>query len=490
MVSSANSPHLGLQAGSVVAGKYRIVRELGSGGAGTVFAALHLQLGELVALKFLNAPVSIDRGDASRLLREAQSAARLKNEHVARILDVATTEEGEPYLVMEYLDGRDLGELLNAEGPISLPAAVDFLMHVCEGLAEAHAVGIIHRDLKPSNFFLTRRTDGSPLVKVLDFGIAKGVERAEISLTQTRTMLGSPVYMSPEQLRSARNVDHRSDIWSLGISLYELLTDTLPFEGETVTGVAAAVTSDPVRPLRQYCPSAPDGLVTAIERCLEKRPADRFQSIGELAEALAPFGSGEAAISLHRIRGTSGQRSSSTEFAAKITTHGHGSATPATARTLVSSSTDSFQPQPGRSRFVVSIAIAAGLGAILAISFLSFRDRWSGSSVIAEATASGTLAGSSAAVPRVDAAQAETAAANASTGGPSPSSPGATIPAADTSVPAKPVRFDGTRTRARNAVAAAPSAVPPSGGPTALPAGAQPPAATSPSFDPARDTRQ
>ena len=181
------------------------------------------------------------------------------------------------------------------------------MLQVCEAVAEAHSLGMVHRDLKPSNFFLTHRRDGTPLVKVLDFGIAKykiELEQQDVSLTQTRALLGSPVYMSPEQVRSARSVDHRSDIWSLGVCLFELLTDTVPFGGETVTGVAAAVSTDPVPPIARHRPDVPAGLAAVIERCLAKRPDDRFQSIAELAAALVPFGPAEGNYSLYRISGT------------------------------------------------------------------------------------------------------------------------------------------------------------------------------------------
>ncbi len=298
------------QPGEIIAGKFRVERVLGAGGVGMVVAARHLQLGETVALKFLLPGASREPADIERFIREAQSAVKLKNEHVARIIDVGSLNDGSPYMVMEYLDGQDLGELLRDSGPPEVRDAVDYVLQACEAIAEAHALGIVHRDLKPSNFFLTARRDGSPLVKVLDFGIAKA--RAEIeqnvSLTQTRTLLGSPVYMSPEQLRSARAADHRSDLWSLGVSLYEMLTDTVPFGGDTVTGVAAAVTCDPLPSVRERRPEVPVGLELVLARCLEKRPDARYQSIAEFAEALVPYGHDDAPLILQRIQGTLGLR--------------------------------------------------------------------------------------------------------------------------------------------------------------------------------------
>jgi serine/threonine-protein kinase len=300
-----------LQAGEIVAGKFCVERIIATGGVGVVVAARHLQLGETVALKFLLPQVDREATDIARFVREAQSAAKL-NEHVARVLDVGSLEDGSPFMVMEYLDGEDLDHLLRHRGPLSIPDAVGHIMQACEAIAEAHHIGIVHRDLKPSNFFLTTRTDGSPLIKVLDFGIAKARAELEqdVSLTKTRTVLGSPVYMSPEQIRSARSVDHRSDIWSLGVTLYELLTDQLPFDGDSITGVAAAVSTDPIAPIRSIRPEIPIGLSLVVERCLQKKTTDRYQTIAEFAEDLEPYGPESARYSLTRIRGALGMKTS------------------------------------------------------------------------------------------------------------------------------------------------------------------------------------
>lgn len=298
-----------IEPNAVVAGKFKVERIIGSGGVGLVVAAKHLQLGETVALKFLLPSAARDKNDLARFFREAQAAVRLKNEHVARIIDVGKADDGSPFMVMEYLEGQDLGKLLRSHGALSVYEAVDYLLQVCEAVAEAHSLGIIHRDLKPSNFFMSRRRDGSVLIKVLDFGIAKAkleLEPEDVRLTETRSLLGSPVYMSPEQVRSARSVDQRSDIWSLGVSLYELLTDSVPFGGDSVTAVAAAVTSDPVPPILERRQDLPAGLVRVIEQCLQK-PADlRYPSVADLAEALLPFGPEDARLQLQRIRGTLG----------------------------------------------------------------------------------------------------------------------------------------------------------------------------------------
>ncbi len=301
-----------LQAGEIVAGKFCVERVIATGGVGVVVAARHLQLGETVALKFLLPQADRDATDIARFVREAQSAVKLKNEHVARVLDVGSLEDGSPFMVMEYLDGQDLDNVLRQKGPLPIPDAIGYLMQACEAIAEAHHLGIVHRDLKPSNFFLTTRHDGAPLIKVLDFGIAKARAELEqdVSLTKTRTVLGSPVYMSPEQIRSARSVDLRSDIWSLGVTLYELLTDQLPFDGDSITGVAAAVSTDPIAPIRSLRPEIPIGLSLVVEKCLEKKPSDRYQTVADFAEDLVPYGPEAARYSLTRIRGALGMKTS------------------------------------------------------------------------------------------------------------------------------------------------------------------------------------
>ncbi len=279
----------------IIVGKYRIERVLGVGGVGLVVAAQHLALGQAVALKFLRPAAACDARDLLRFQREAQTAVQLRNEHVCRVLDVGESEEGLPFIVLEYLEGRDLGQVLRSVGPLAIGEAVEYVLQVCEAVAEAHALGMVHRDLKPANFFLTLRHNGLPWVKVLDFGIARyksELGQLDVRLTQTRSLLGSPVYMSPEQTRNARSVDPRSDIWSLGICLFELLTGRLPFTGETAPGVAAAVSTDPVPPIIEYRPDVPAALAHVVERCLTKRPEDRYPCIAELIRALEPFRAG------------------------------------------------------------------------------------------------------------------------------------------------------------------------------------------------------
>ena len=207
-----------VEQGDVLAGKYRVDRVLGVGGMGVVVAATHLQLEERVALKFMLPEAYGDPDLAARFTREARAAVKLKSEHVARVLDVGTLDTGAPYIVMEYLDGTDLADELHKKGPLPVHEAAEYVLQACDALAEAHALGIVHRDLKPANLFLTRRGDGSPLVKLLDFGISKtsAFNDAGVAMTKTAAMMGSALYMSPEQMTSPKDVDARADVWALG----------------------------------------------------------------------------------------------------------------------------------------------------------------------------------------------------------------------------------------------------------------------------------
>jgi eukaryotic-like serine/threonine-protein kinase len=271
--------------GEVLAGKYRVERVIGEGGMGIVVAATHLQLQTVVALKF----ILEDRGQAvERFLREARSAVRLKSEHVARVSDVGTLENGMPYMVMEYLEGRDLHSVLVASGPLPVSDAVGYVIHASEAVAEAHSLGIVHRDLKPHNLFLTSGVGGRPKVKVLDFGISKSAG-VELALTKSMEIVGTPNYMSPEQLRSSKDVDLRTDVWAIGAVMYELLTGRVPFEADTLPQLCTMVLSERPSPPNTHRPDIPQGVADAIMRCLQRAPEDRFADVGELVTALAPF---------------------------------------------------------------------------------------------------------------------------------------------------------------------------------------------------------
>jgi tRNA A-37 threonylcarbamoyl transferase component Bud32 len=286
--------------GNVVAGKYRVERVLGRGGMGIVVAARHLRLAERVAIKFPLAELR-DRSDVvDRLVREGRAAMRIRSEHVARVYDVGVLETGEPYLVMEYLMGRDLGATLTEGGPLPIDDAVEYVLQSLEALAEAHARGIVHRDLKPSNLFLTRRADGSPMVKVIDFGISKVTKVAgEATLTDTAAVLGSLPYMAPEQMRSGRESDTRSDIWALGATLHALLTGAPPFLAGSIVEIHERALLGPP-PLRSLRPSAPAALEAILLRCMQRDPEHRYADVARLAEALAEVAPEHARISALR----------------------------------------------------------------------------------------------------------------------------------------------------------------------------------------------
>ncbi|MEI9948086.1 MAG: serine/threonine-protein kinase [Pseudomonadota bacterium] len=281
--------------GQVIVGKYRVDSVVGSGGMGIVLCATHLDLGQRVAIKVLTVTDEDERRDEARerFLREGRATAALVSDHVVRVYDVGTLPSGAPFMVMELLRGKDLARTLQEQGPLSIERACDYVRQAADAIACAHAQGIVHRDLKPSNLFLTQRSDGTPLVKVLDFGISKTTgseqERVTSDLTAERSVLGTPFYMSPEQVRDAKTVDHRTDIWSLGLILHELLSGSPAFEGTTLPGVCASIAADPPAALRLKRSEVPVEVEVIVLKCLEKDPARRFQSARELVEKLMPW---------------------------------------------------------------------------------------------------------------------------------------------------------------------------------------------------------
>jgi eukaryotic-like serine/threonine-protein kinase len=281
---------IGFRPGTVVGGKFRIERVIAEGGMGLVVAATHLDLDQLVALKFFRAEVGADRRSLlERFTREAKAAARLKSEHVARVFDVSVTDDGRPYMVIEYLEGQSLDRLLDENGPLDVARAVEYAAQACEGLAEAHARGIVHRDIKPSNLFLVSRPPGPGIIKILDFGISK-LALSDASNFATNIMMGTPCYMSPEQIRSTATVDHRADIWSLGATLYQLLAGKAPFDASRdLLALAESIVFDSPQPLDQLRPDIPKQLAGVVARCLSKDRNARYSSTGELAVALLPF---------------------------------------------------------------------------------------------------------------------------------------------------------------------------------------------------------
>lgn len=274
--------------GDTLLGKYRVERILGEGGMGLVAQVRHLQLDEPMAIKFLLPDIAGRPEFVHRFLREAQAAAKLKNEHICRVFDVGVTEDGTPYMIMEYLEGADLQSFLRERGPQSVHESVGILLQACEALVEAHARGIVHRDIKPANFFMTMRADGTPLIKLLDFGISKQQSAAaKVDLTSTQATLGTPAYMSPEQLRSSKQVDARTDIWALGVVMYELLCGARPFTADTFSALCMQIGLEHPPPLAD---SLPAGIAEIVMRCLEKEPGRRYASVTELAAALRPYG--------------------------------------------------------------------------------------------------------------------------------------------------------------------------------------------------------
>jgi eukaryotic-like serine/threonine-protein kinase len=331
--------------GDVVGGKYRVERVLGAGGMGVVVAAIQTELDRPVALKFL-LPKLLERpGLVIRFSREARAAAKLESEHVARVLDVGTLEGGAPYIVMEYLEGHDLASVLAARGAFPSEQAVGYVLQACEAIAEAHSRGIVHRDLKPGNLFLTNRASGAPVIKVLDFGLSKIVSSGEEHVTSESGILGSPLYMSPEQLMSARTADARSDLWSMGVVLYELVTAHAPFEYERIAGLVAAILQKPPVPIAHWRADVPAELQTVVFRCLEKDPSQRFPTVFHLAKALAPFGPPDSSRSVERI--THLLRSSSPKAAASEAAEGPPTETataPNEAESVAGSSRSIRQP--------------------------------------------------------------------------------------------------------------------------------------------------
>jgi serine/threonine-protein kinase len=220
---------------------------------------------------------------------------------VARIIDVDTASNGAPYIVLEYLDGRDLNQVLREQKQLAVAVAVEFVLQAAEALAEAHSLGIVHRDLKPANLFLTTRADGSPLIKVLDFGISKAMASGERGITSTQAVMGSPGYMSPEQVRSSKHVDQRTDVWSLGVILYEFLSGVPPFDGESVPALSAQIVTETPQALPSLRSEIPPALDLVVQRCLAKDVGQRYHNMAELARALSAFASSSAQVIVERI---------------------------------------------------------------------------------------------------------------------------------------------------------------------------------------------
>lgn len=307
-----------IQPGQILLDKYRVERVLGKGGMGIVVAARHLALDELVAIKFMLGNGS--PAELSRFVREARAAVRLKSQHVARVLDVAALEDGTPYMVLEHLNGNDLAHVLREQGPLPVGEAVDFIIQACEAIAEAHSIGIIHRDIKPANLFLTRGLDGSPNVKVLDFGIAKWTNASTAKMDPSQPM-GSAPYMAVEQFAATNLVDPRTDVWAIGATLFHLLTGRTPFHHDDVDSIQSMMFAVMHRPPLRPCllrPELPEVMDDILLRCLEKPQSERFPSVAALAAVLAPLGSEQAGVYAKRVARVLGEAEPKAQVVAQV----------------------------------------------------------------------------------------------------------------------------------------------------------------------------
>jgi serine/threonine-protein kinase len=291
--------------GQVIAGKYQVQGVLGEGGMGVVVSAWHLGLEQRVAIKLLLTHMrQSDSSALERFQREARAAARIQSEHVCRVLDTGHLEDGTPFLVMEYLEGADLSDELVRRGRFETLDAVRYVREACVALMHAHQAGVIHRDLKPANLFLVQRADGSRMIKVLDFGVSKSISSTgapNLTLTKTSAMVGSPIYMSPEQLNSSKDVDGRTDIWALGIILYELIAGRTPFYGESIAQLVNAVLNTEPETMANLSIELPQGLEQVMRKALSKARDQRYASARELYNALGPF-AGDRAGSISSVQ--------------------------------------------------------------------------------------------------------------------------------------------------------------------------------------------
>jgi serine/threonine-protein kinase len=366
--------------GEILGGKYRIERTLGAGGMGVVVAAFHVHLREKVAIKVLRPDASARPASIARFVREARTTMKLRSDHIVRVFDVDMIHGALPYIVMEFLDGQDLARILEAEGPLPVGRAIEYLLQGCEGIAEAHALGVIHRDLKPANMFVAQGKDGAACVKLLDFGVSKASfleldvgeetkpssERPIVTtpparpvpaeITHTNAQLGSPRYMSPEQIRSARSVDVRTDVWALGTILYEAISGAPAFRGRTADDLTRAILEDDPPPLARERQGVPAGLDAIVRRCLAKDARDRYPDVAALAAALAPFAPSAARESATRVRTALYGSTAASQHATSV----DAVAAPAAARARRSLA----WPVGLGAVFVALVALTVGLGRV------------------------------------------------------------------------------------------------------------------------------
>ncbi|MES1183596.1 MAG: serine/threonine-protein kinase [Myxococcales bacterium] len=350
--------------GEIVAGKYQVDRVIGFGGMGIVCLATHLELGIPIAIKFVRPELGSDERAVTRFLTEARAAAQLRSQHACRVIDCGRLPGGSPYIVMEYLSGRDLRSLVDTRGPMSIEGAVAVALQACEALAEAHSKHIVHRDVKPENLFIAEGPGGAESLKVLDFGISKQLSPlgAQRSLTDSMESVGSPSHMSPEQMIDPSGVDFRTDIWSLGVVLYEILTAQMPFAGESGPQLCANVmTTEPIPP-QAHRADIPEGLARVILHCLEKDRERRFRDVGELSLALKEFGDAGAALAAARVEQIFGR----TEASALSTTASNAPEEGA------AESVDPVQSIPGVPRRGLGRRVAVGLVLLVATGLAAY----------------------------------------------------------------------------------------------------------------------
>ncbi|MBX3225689.1 MAG: serine/threonine protein kinase [Labilithrix sp.] len=288
---------ISISEGDVVRDRYRVGRLIGEGGTGVVVAATQIADGKPVAIKFLRRALETSEL-RTRFEREARAITQITSEHIVSVLEVGTLEDGAAFMVMEHLEGRDLARILKEDGPLPIPQAVDCMMQVCRALAAVHASGIVHRDLKPANVLLESSQDGKVHAKLVDFGISKFLDKRLLGedgkppeMTSAFTMLGSPRYMAPEQVRNSKDVDARADLWSVGAVLFQIITGQHAFVATTNVEASIAVLTAEPQKLCALVPAAPPGLEEVIKRCLTRDVTARFQTARDVAEALRPFGS-------------------------------------------------------------------------------------------------------------------------------------------------------------------------------------------------------
>ena len=462
--------------GSVLADKYRIERVLGEGGMGVVLLAHHLHLDERVALK-LPLPQALGSPEAiTRFVREARAAVKIKSEYVARVIDVGLAEPGRPYIAMEFLEGEDLASRLAQYGPLPIEQAIEFLLQMCEALAEAHALGIVHRDLKPANLFCIRRADGLLAIKVLDFGISKVATTitGDAGVTKTAAVMGSPLYMSPEQMESARKVDARGDIWALGVILFELLTGRTPFVADSLLGLALQISQSEPASLRASRPEVPVQLERTVLCCLEKDRERRFGNVAELARALADFAPRSALGSVERaarIVAASGGAANRASAAPAPTLESQHRAHAGTLSPLGQTTTHSGK----RLRVVLAAAVAAVVAGGIFVSFRRLHLAKDASVTSAVAAAASSVEPPSVVPPSIPAPSVPALAPPSPDAGSAPAAAelvASTLSHARALPPGHAARTPMTRSSAAAAVAATPSPSAAAAQPVATPSAA------------------